>query len=185
MLFIDKRANLPQEISEVINTAKRNCRERLARGDVEAARNAFDDLRETKDLIKESLLLEQHGLCAYCMQPIQGRTARIEHWRPLSKNTEEALEYANMFAVCFGGEKLEEPIEGGRQGQGKKVLCCDASKGNREIMINPSDSRQMMTICYSNDDVFIYTSTSDEKLEKDINDVLQLNGVRKDGVFSL
>ena len=183
MLFIDRMANLPQKISEVIDTAKRNCQERLARGDVEAARSAFDDLRETKDSIKESLLLEQHGLCAYCMQRIQRRTARIEHWRPLSKNTEEALEYANMFVVCFGGEKPEEPLEGGRQGQGKKGLCCDASKGNQEITINPSDSKQMKMICYSADDVFIYTATHDKDLERDINDVLHLNGVKKDGVL--
>ena len=79
MLYIVKKTSIPQKISDDINTTKENCKERLKNGDVKAARNAFDDLRETKNSIKECLIQEQHGLCAYCMQPIQIKSARIEH----------------------------------------------------------------------------------------------------------
>ena len=106
MLYIEKKTELPQEIIDVIDTSKADFRERNASGDSRASRKAFENLRAKKILIKDSLLQEQHGLCAYCMKSIQ-EVARIEHWKPLSSNTEDTLEYVNMFAVCDGGEKSE------------------------------------------------------------------------------
>lgn len=181
MLYIKKETELSQEIIDVIDTSKAEFRKRLASGDSKASRKAFEDLRAKKILIKSSLLQEQHGLCAYCMKSIQG-AARIEHWKPLSSNTEDTLEYANMFAVCDGGEKSEEPLEEWPQGRGKSGLCCDASKRDRLITLHPCDKEQMSKICYSDEDVFLYSNPRDEILEGDIN-VLHLNGVIRDGQF--
>lgn len=182
MLYIKKKAEdeLNQKIIEALNAAKIDCKERQEAGDVKAARYAFDHLRVKED-IKESLLQEQHGLCAYCMQEITPSSARIEHWKPLSKNTEDALEYSNMFAVCYGGEHAEEPSEEFAQGKGRKGLCCDASKGDHDITLNPCNYSHMVRICYSDEDVFMSTQPRDETLNRDINDVLHLNGIIRDG----
>ena len=191
MLHI-KKAEPSQAISDALNKAKENCKGRLSMGDVKAARNAFDNLRETKALIRESLVQEQHGLCAYCMRRIQDKPersdegndypTRIEHWQPLSKNTENALEYANMLGVCYGGDKMEEPIEPEESRvKTRRVLCCDASKGDAEITIDPRDPIQMGKIQYDEEGLFIYTAPFDRALENDINNELHLNGVRENG----
>lgn len=179
MLYIRKKTEIPQEVTDVLNTARENCKERLKNNDVKAARNAFDDLRETKILIKNCLIQEQHGLCAYCMQTIQDKS-RIEHWKPLSKNTEDSLDYENMFGVCYGGEKSEEPIETSNE-KDKRVLCCDASKVDKNITIDPRNQNHIEKIRYDEEDLFIYTEPYDEQLEKDINDILHLNGQIRDG----
>jgi len=175
-----KKTSIPQKILDDLNTAKENCKERLKNGDVKATRNAFDDLRETKETIKECLIQEQHGLCAYCMQPIQIKSTKIEHWKPLSKNTEDALDYENMLGVCYGGEKSENPLEI-RDEKDRRVLCCDASKGNQEIKIDPHNQLHIEKIKYDEEDLFIYTEPYDELLEKDINNILHLNGQIRDG----
>ncbi len=178
MLYIKKSTKIPQKITDALNTAKENCRERLKNGDTKAARNAFDDLREIKKSIKECLIIEQHGLCAYCMQTIQGKF-RIEHWKSLSKNTEDSLEYENMLGVCYGGEKYEKNIE--NKEKDERVLCCDASKGNKNIIIDPRSQIHMNKIRYDEMDLLIYTEPYDENLERDINDILHLNGQIRNG----
>lgn len=76
-----------------------------------------------------------------------------------------------MLGVCDGGSKVkEEDLEDGR-----RILCCDAAKGNQEIKISPYNKGQMDKIRYHEDGT-IYTHPKDEILEKDINDVLHLNG---------
>ena len=182
MLYIKKRTDIPQEIVDALNAAKENCKERLANGDSKAARNAFDDLL-VKDRIRECLLQEQHGLCAYCMKDIREK-ARIEHWRSLSKNTQDALDYKNMLLVCYGGEIAEEPVEA-INGKDRRTLCCDASKGNKDIVLNPCNMEHAIKIRYDEEDLFIYTKPHDKRLEYDINDVLHLNGIkRENGGFS-
>ena len=80
-----------------------------------------------------------------------------------------------MLAVCDGGEKTP-----GIQG---RVLCCDANKKDTEIFLNPLDKDQMRKIAYKRDGT-IYTEQRDEKMEKDINDVLRLNGIQNEnGTF--
>ena len=57
----------------------------------------FDKLN--KDQIREALIKEQHGLCVYCMSRIENtaESTVIEHWYPLSKSKEKALQYENLF----------------------------------------------------------------------------------------
>lgn len=139
----------------------------LIEGDTTAVRGFFDQL--PKDSIRNALLKEQKGLCAYCMRRLEpdGFHTQIEHWTPLSRDKDLALAYSNMLGVCDGGKSYD-----GRQ----KVLSCDASKSNEaEITINPQDLVQMRQIAYLRDGT-IYTISRDEKLERDLNEVLKLNG---------
>ena len=75
-----------------------------------------------------------------------------------------------MFGVCDGGERINED-----QGH---VLCCDAHKKENEISTSPLDKFQMDKIAYDKDGR-IYTEPRDEAMERDINEVLLLNGIQK------
>lgn len=101
--------------------------------------------------------------------------SRVEHFIPLSVNKDKAIDYNNMLGVCDGGEKVT-----GQQGH---ILCCDAHKKEMEIRTSPLNRVQMDKIAYRPDGI-IYTEPKDEVMEKDINETLLLNGVRKpDGSF--
>jgi uncharacterized protein (TIGR02646 family) len=175
MLYIEKE-KAEKAILDDIATIKRTSEWKNAKEtDTIAIRSCFDQL--PKDKIRRNLLKEQHYLCAYCMKRINdsSMTTSIEHWYPLSKNKEKALDYGNMIAVCKGGSSLQ--IEEGDN----RRLCCDAAKGDDEITINPLNCSQMGKIKYTKDGK-IYTG--DLKLDKDINDVLKLNGIHNsDGSF--
>lgn len=94
-----------------------------ALNDTAAIRDYFNQL--PKQDIRDSLVTEQKGLCAYCMRRPNpsGSHMSIEHWVSLSKNKDLALSYSNMLGVCDGGKTSDG-------NSGKKFLCCDASKAN-------------------------------------------------------
>ena len=96
--------------------------------------------------------------------------SRVEHLVPLSRNKDLAIDYNNMLGVCDGGEKVC-----GNQGH---ILCCDAHKKETEIMISPFNKAQMDKITYDSEGK-IYTTPRDEVMERDINEVLLLNGIQK------
>ena len=75
-----------------------------------------------------------------------------------------------MLGVCDGGRKVNDSDY-----DEYHVLCCDASKGKRKIKISPLNLFHMHKIRYS-EDGRIYTYPKDEILERDINEVLHLNG---------
>lgn len=76
----------------------------------------------------ESLVREQHGICAYCMRRIEtGSKSSIEHVIPQSdadgvKHPVESLDYNNMLAVC----KFNDV-----------TLTCDSSRHNTPMKVNP------------------------------------------------
>lgn len=104
-----------------------------------------------------------------CMQRISndGFKMTIEHWYPLSMDKNRALEYSNMLGVCHGGRK-GEPAD-------RRILCCDASKGEQKITISPWNESHMNDIAYKRDGT-IYTLSGNRELEEDINNRLHLNG---------
>lgn len=167
MLFIQKGEEPPEQRTERIkiqHSAEWKCAEE---GDTAAIRACFDQL--PKDIIRNSLIKEQKGLCAYCMRRLEpdGFHTQIEHWYPLSRDKSKALSYSNMLGVCDGGKSSDHR---------KKVLCCDASKNDEtEMAVNPLDFSQMQQIAYLSDGT-IYTVSKDKKLEKDLNETLKLNG---------
>lgn len=141
MIYIKKGRPSPIIVDKV-NEIKRSSEWRtISVGNTKALRGQFDLL--PKDEIRKCLLKEQHYLCAYCMKRIEndGTHTTIEHWSPLSKDKEGALEYANMLGVCDGGRKAELSQSKNR------VLCCDAYKGDEtEMTLNPLNPQQMKLI---------------------------------------
>ena len=104
----------------------------------------FDKLN--KDQLRDALIKEQHGLCVYCMSRIENtaESTVIEHWYPLSKSKEKALQYENLFASCYGGQK--ETVKGVH-----RICCCDAKKHDASIKVDPRNERMMENIIYYSD----------------------------------
>lgn len=172
-MILIKKNSPSQSIKENIAEVKSGvswtaiCREK----DVTKARATFDQL--DKGQIKKALYKEQHGICAYCMRKIASLDDMvIEHVQPLSEHVDQALDYSNWAGSCDGGRTVEE--------DSRKVLCCDAAKGNQEIHIDMYDPRQMAKIRYRTNGM-IYTYPPDDVMENDINHVLNLNGIAQDG----
>lgn len=107
-----------------------------------------------------------------------GLVTTIEHWRPLSKSKDSALDYNNFLAVCKGGTDISlQPNE-------RRVLCCDAHKGNdTDLSISPFDEFMMEHITYDSQGVIKfspkqdYTAIQAASISHDLNDTLQLNGI--------
>ena len=186
MIYIRKRRT-PAEIEEKAEKIKEtpgSAYESLCLPeDTKLLRTLFDQM--PKDKIRECLYEEQHGLCAYCMRRITGRRSdtKIEHYKALRTNKETALDYKNYLGVCYGGEKgkFEETDERNYKNTG--CLCCDASKGEQELTINPWDKRQMEAIGYykKSGEIFVRSDVGlgnelVNAMQKDIDDVLHLNG---------
>lgn len=118
---------------------------------------------ELKQAVKESLVAEQHGLCAYCMRRIgSGRGSSIEHVVAQhgidgACNLTESLDYGNMLAVCV-------PKDG--------VLTCDKSRGNQMLTVNPLDEKTLSGIKYHYSGLI---SSDDPDVDHDLNAVLNLN----------
>jgi len=92
--------------------------------------------------IKQTLIADQGGLCAYCEQDIGQFDAsfqQIEHYHPKSDRSNPALNWAlmwsNVFAVCTGGSKQVQ----GEQGFSlPENLSCDAHKNHLLNGKNPA-----------------------------------------------
>lgn len=135
MLYIEKEG-LPNDINrKIIELSKSEEWKNISEDDATAIRNAFDN-DFPKNEVKEILLHEQHGICAYCMRRIRmDNHSRVEHLVPLSRNKDKAIDYNNMLGVCDGGEKAI--------GDKGHILCCDAHKKETEITISPLNKVQM------------------------------------------
>ncbi len=118
-----------------------------------------------KDDIRDRLLEEQGHLCAYCMRRISKDTMKIEHWYPeeLLSTDLERLDYSNMLGCCEGhmtGGRFQDDI-------------CDTHKKSTVISVNPTDIRSIHKISYKQSNGEIYSE--DERIERDLNDTLNLN----------
>ena len=155
--------------------------------DTESVRAHFDKL--DKKALRECLLEEQHGLCAYCMKRItnNGQVTSIEHWTPLSKNKNTALDYNNFLAVCKGGADMC------LDSKERRILCCDAHKADAvDLTISPFDRNMMDHIAYDSNGVIKFLPKGDyppdicDRIYTDINFHLRLNGiVDSQGRFSV
>ncbi|MBQ3665100.1 MAG: hypothetical protein II919_03225 [Lachnospiraceae bacterium] len=170
MLYI-KKEGLKDDINrKIIEIRKSQEWKEIKEDDIKAIRRVFDT-GFPKNEVKEILLHEQRGICAYCMRRIHlDNHSRVEHLVPLSKNKEKAIDYNNLLGVCDGGEKVT--------GDSGHVLCCDAHKKKTEMELSPFNKVQMDKIAYDKDGK-IYTEPRDVDMERDINDVLLLNGIQK------
>ena len=168
MLCIKKTFE-PNDVKEaVINIKKTEGWKRLDDTDTNGIRCRFNEL--PKEKIRESLIKEQHGLCAYCMKRIKNdHTMVIEHYVPIEESKEGALDYYNMLGCCDGGRCTKD--------EGEKHLCCDASKGKKKLTISPLDKNFVDGLRYSLDGTIYYYPENSE-ITRQLNEVLCLNGVR-------
>lgn len=90
MLYIKKLYPL-SEVIDQINEIKRSDEwKQIPEGDTKAIREQFNLI--SKSGLRDTLLKEQHGLCAYCMKRIDNDDkTTIEHWTPLSKSKDKAI----------------------------------------------------------------------------------------------
>jgi uncharacterized protein (TIGR02646 family) len=93
--------------------------------------------------IREALVRDQAGLCAYCQHrikadndPATGRPQmKIEHWLPRADFPEHHLTWSNLLGVCLGG------AHDGPEPRGNHALHCDASRGNLPLFLHPVDGQ--------------------------------------------
>lgn len=169
MIYISKMGISDELQEEIIKLQKNSEWISILESDTNAIRSFFDD-EFPKEKMKRALIAEQHGLCAYCMRRIRDDShTTLEHLIPISKNKDGALDYRNIFGVCDGGR--EKDLSNGR------ILSCDACKAERTLHISPLNKDQMNKISY-NKDGYIYTDPKDDEMEKDLNEILGLNGKR-------
>lgn len=135
-------------------------------------RNMFDEF--SKPDIRETVIKEQHSICCYCMRRIRnsGSNMRIEHWYPLNRNKNKAIEYSNFLGACTGIYSQDYT----------EKQCCDNSKSGKIIMLDPRNQSMMDQIKYkSNGEVYFekssaWTEEQVDQFTEDINNTLQLNG---------
>lgn len=127
----------------------------------DSARNIFD--HSPKEKIRTSLLNEQEKICCYCMQNIDEKPTKIEHFTPISVNHNLALDYSNLLLSCKGNEKDRQ-----------KNQHCDTFKGDKILCWNPSDTQRNLesSIKYSSNGKI---SSNNPDLNRDIDEVLNLN----------
>ena len=176
MMYIKKKTP-PQAVRKAVAAIKRSQDwKSIPEDDTKAIRDQFDLLPKSE--IRDALLEEQHYICAYCMKRIRNSDGfemvhmTIEHFVPLSKDKERALDYNNYLGVCMGGKDVDGPSD--------RLLCCDASKGNEEgLTVNPLDESMMEYIAYKSDGTIYCLETAGdltEQINDDLNKVLLLNG---------
>lgn len=101
--------------------------------------------------VKEALLRDQHGLCAYCEISIKRAEAegevddfRVEHFYPKSATGRNGhnyhLDWQNLLGVCHGGSQPAVPDAEERYSTLKCDRSCDVPKGGKTIsaeLLNP------------------------------------------------
>ena len=118
---------------------------------------------KVKERIRQTLLMEQGGLCAYCMSRIKAGDMKIEHWHSQSRHSTEQLRYRNLLACCMGNE-----------GEPKDKQHCDTHKGEDDISFNPTDpaDHPRLRIRYLGDGTI---RSDDGQFNDEINQILNLN----------
>ena len=146
----------------------------VSSSDTKKLRKIFNKI--DKKNIKIALSNNQHGLCAYCMKSLKDDNSSIEHYLSIKTNPEETLNFSNYLCVCNGGSTI--PVEQDE----KRILCCDKSRKDTMLTINPKNPLHIELITYTKDGKIDIKErhTEDtvlvEKLRHDINHVLCLNG---------
>lgn len=101
--------------------------------------------------VKQQILRDQHGLCAYCEIGIKLAQAepevddfRVEHFYPKGATKERGhnyhLDWRNLLGVCHGGSQPYVPDAERRYSELKRDRSCDVPKGGKEIsswILNP------------------------------------------------
>lgn len=168
MLHIKKKHTPPEVTAHLTELQESEAFQAIDPSDTKGLRAFFNSNAVNKNLVRETLSQDQHGLCAYCMSKLERQyyPFPIEHWSPLSKDKNGVLDYDNYLGVCDGGN------HSGRSQRG--VVCCDAAKGNREIKLNPQNEQHVNAIVYHENGQM--EVLGNPELTKELDIVLKLNG---------
>lgn len=139
------------------------------------AHSSYDNLpADTKNNLRNNLLAEQGHICCYCMKRIPEKInsdenityeMKIEHYQCQDNFRHLQLAYYNLLGACMGNE-----------GKPKKMQTCDTKKGNLLLTINPtSNNPNCETLFKYNSDGEICSIVNDAEINRQINDVLNLN----------
>ena len=120
------------------------------------ARSEFDQLDKAK--LRQVMYREQRSICIYCERTIQEGhpEPRIDQWRPLCANHDQALCWKNLYLSC--------PTPG----------TCDDAKGQRPLKWDDADSDLPWPIDFAYEDVLGFTSRGEIYVRSDAN----LDGTR-------
>jgi uncharacterized protein (TIGR02646 family) len=128
------------------------------------ARADYDNYAD-KDTLRQSLAVEQRGLCCYCLSRIRPAAGnmKIAHWHSRNLHPNEQLVYMNLLGACMGNE-----------GQSPQRQHCDTRQGNRDISRNPANpTHQVERFVHFEADGRI--TSDDPHFKAELNDVLNLN----------
>ena len=101
--------------------------------------------------VKQAIIEDQHGLCAYCEISIKRKEDytevddfRVEHFFPKGATQDGGhnyhLDWRNLLGVCHGGSQKDVPDAEWRFSEKKGDRSCDVPKGGKEItdrILNP------------------------------------------------
>ena len=124
----------------------------------------FDDMpKYVKEELRESLYVEQGGICCYCGKRISNDyRSVIEHLYPkgINRYSHLQLEYGNLLCSCDGGEsdRTGKPKVEKR----KFPSFCDDKKNNRIIKVTPLDPNCEGQFSYD-EEGHIYGETQDAR----------------------
>ena len=114
-----------------------------------------------KDELREKLLEEQGFICCYCMNRVESRSSKIEHFKPRSLFRVEQLDYTNLFVACLGGQGFS-PCE----------QSCDTKKGKDSLNYISLLSDIEKSIEYKKNG-FIFSNNQD--IDRELTEILNLN----------
>jgi len=114
------------------------------------ARSRFDQLEKMK--LREVMYREQRSICVYCERRIQeGHPApRIDHWRPLSRDPNNALRWKNLYMSC------------------STLDTCDDAKGDRTLRWNDADPDLPWPTDLAYEDLLGFTSRGEIYVRSDV-----------------
>ncbi len=117
----------------------------------------------SKEILRKPLLEDQGYLCCYCMQRIDTRRMKIEHYHCQSKYSDRRLDWRNMLASCKGGE-----------GKPWKQQTCDTRKDDAELAIDPQNKAHIARLKYLPDGEIRYSGGEGAE-QRDLDKTLNLN----------
>jgi len=113
------------------------------------ARSRFDQLDKTK--LRAVMYHEQRSICVYCERRIQAGhpPPRIDHWRPLSRDHQQALCWKNLYLSC--------PTAG----------TCDDAKGGRPLKWDEAHTDLPWPVEFAYEDALGFTSRGEIYVRSD------------------
>ena len=98
--------------------------------------------RSTREILDSSLLEEQGYICCYCGIELKDKNYHREHLIPQSVAPDKKLDYSNLLASCYAGQKTSEPDDEGRidsRQKDKAEHCGDHRPQKTLLKITPLD----------------------------------------------